>query len=42
MVGMSVPFQNNLRNGFIPAVMAAENVLTDKDGLTLLNDRHQL
>lgn len=39
MVGMAVPFQNNLRNGFIPAVMAAENVLTDKDGLTLLNDR---
>lgn len=39
MVGMSVPFQNNLGNGFIPAVRASESVLPAKDGLTLLNDR---
>lgn len=39
MVGTSIPFHRNMPIGFVPAAMAQENVLTGKDGLTLLNDR---
>lgn len=39
MVGMAVPFQENVGSGFIPAAMADVNVMPSKDGLVLLNDR---
>lgn len=39
IVGMSVPFEGNVGNGFIPAVMANTDKLDGKNGLTLLNDR---
>ena len=39
MVGAGIPFHGNIPTGFIPAAMAAEDVLVGKDGLTLLNDR---
>ncbi len=39
MVGTSIPFGSNLPSGFVPAAMAQDNVLSGKDGLTLLNDR---
>jgi DMSO/TMAO reductase YedYZ molybdopterin-dependent catalytic subunit len=39
MVGMAVPFQDNVGIDFIPAAMADTNVMPTKDGLTLLNDR---
>lgn len=39
MVGASIPFHHNLPNGFVPAALAQDDVLTGKDGLTLLNDR---
>ncbi len=39
VVGASVPFYRHLPSGFIPAAVAAENILAGKDGLTLLNDR---
>ena len=38
-VGMAIPFHRNIPQGFIPAAMAQGDVLTGKDGLTLLNDR---
>ncbi|MCY4303986.1 MAG: sulfite oxidase [Aestuariivita sp.] len=39
MVGTSIPFQHNLPIGFVPAALAQGNILSGKDGLTLLNDR---
>lgn len=39
MVGTSIPFHRNMPIGFVPAAMANQDVLADKDGLTLLNDR---
>ncbi|MEM6615107.1 MAG: sulfite oxidase [Pseudomonadota bacterium] len=39
MVGMNVPFGGNLPQGFVPAAMASDDLLSGKDGLTLLNDR---
>jgi DMSO/TMAO reductase YedYZ molybdopterin-dependent catalytic subunit len=39
IVGTSIPFHQNLPFGFVPAASAQDNVLTGKDGLTLLNDR---
>ena len=39
MVGGSIPFSRNMPSGFIPVALANEDVLTGKDGLTLLNDR---
>ena len=39
MVGTNIPFGANLRVGFVPAAMASSDILTGKDGLTLLNDR---
>jgi DMSO/TMAO reductase YedYZ molybdopterin-dependent catalytic subunit len=39
MVGTNIPFSQNMPVGFVPAAMAAEDVLVGKDGLTLLNDR---
>ncbi len=39
MVGTSIPFHDNLPIGFVPAAAASSNVLSGKDGLTLLNDR---
>ena len=39
MVGTSIPFGSNVPFGFVPAAMAQDNVLSGKDGLTLLNDR---
>ncbi|MBD3624462.1 MAG: sulfite oxidase, partial [Rhodobacteraceae bacterium] len=38
-LGMTIPFGRNLPQGFVPAALAQENVLSGKDGLTLLNDR---
>ncbi|WP_136659400.1 sulfite oxidase [Nitratireductor sp. XY-223] len=39
MIGTAIPFHRNMPAGFIPAAFANEDVLTGKDGLTLLNDR---
>ncbi len=39
MLGMSIPFHRNMPQGLIPAAFASDEVLKDKDGLTLLNDR---
>ena len=39
MVGTNIPFYQNMPVGFVPAAMAAEDVLVGKDGLTLMNDR---
>jgi DMSO/TMAO reductase YedYZ molybdopterin-dependent catalytic subunit len=39
IAGMTIPFRDNMPNGMIPAAFAQENVLGDKDGLTLLGDR---
>ncbi|MHA3980636.1 sulfite oxidase [Halovulum sp. GXIMD14794] len=38
-LGMTIPFGRNLPQGFVPAAFAQEDVLSGKDGLTLLNDR---
>ncbi|MCP4780268.1 MAG: sulfite oxidase [Hyphomicrobium sp.] len=39
-VGMTIPFGRNLREGFIPAVMAESTAtIAGKDGLIVLNDR---
>ncbi|NRG17620.1 sulfite oxidase [Rhizobiales bacterium] len=39
MLGMAIPYHRNMPSGFIPVAFADEDVLTGKDGLTLLNDR---
>lgn len=39
MVGATIPFHRNMPAGLIPAAFAGEDVLSGKDGLTLLNDR---
>ena len=39
MVGATIPFHRNMPAGLVPVVLANENVLAGKDGLTLLNDR---
>lgn len=40
MVGASIPFHRNMPAGLVPAAFAQDNgALSDKDGLTLLNDR---
>lgn len=39
-VGTNIPFQNNLREGFVPAAMADDTIeIANKDGLRVLNDR---
>ena len=38
-LGMTIPFGRNLPQGFVPAAFAQEDLLSGKDGLTLLNDR---
>lgn len=39
MLGMAIPFHRTMPQGLVPAAFAADDVLTGKDGLTLLNDR---
>jgi DMSO/TMAO reductase YedYZ molybdopterin-dependent catalytic subunit len=39
MLGATIPFHRNMPMGFVPAAFAQEDILTGKDGLTLLNDR---
>ena len=39
MVGAGIPFAANMPAGFIPIALAADDTITGKDGLTLLNDR---
>lgn len=39
IAGMTIPFRDNMPHGLIPAAFAQDNVLGDKDGLTLLGDR---
>ncbi len=39
LVGATIPFHRNLPAHFIPVVLAAENTIEGKDGLTILNDR---
>jgi DMSO/TMAO reductase YedYZ molybdopterin-dependent catalytic subunit len=39
MLGMAIPFHRNMPAGMIPVAFAQDDVLTGKDGLTLLNDR---
>ncbi|MDE0204840.1 MAG: sulfite oxidase [Candidatus Tectomicrobia bacterium] len=39
MVGAAIPFHRNMPVGLVPVVLADQNVLSGKDGLTLLNDR---
>ena len=39
MVGAAIPFHRNMPAGLVPVVLAEQNVLVGKDGLTLLNDR---
>jgi len=39
MVGAGIPFAANMPAGFIPIALAADEKITGKDGLTLLNDR---
>lgn len=39
MLGMGIPFHRNMPSGFIPVAFAQDDILTGKDGLTLLNDR---
>jgi DMSO/TMAO reductase YedYZ molybdopterin-dependent catalytic subunit len=39
MLGTAIPFHRNMPSGFIPVALAGEDMLTGKDGLTLLNDR---
>ena len=39
MVGAGIPFAANMPAGFIPIALAADETITGKDGLTLLNDR---
>ena len=39
MVGANIPFAQNMPIGLVPAALAGQDMLTGKDGLTLLNDR---
>ncbi|MEP0321910.1 sulfite oxidase [Bauldia litoralis] len=39
MLGTAIPFHRNMPAGFVPVAFAQDDVLTGKDGLTLLNDR---
>ncbi len=39
LVGAAIPFHRNIPPHFIPVVLAAEQVIQGKDGLTVLNDR---
>ncbi len=39
LVGTAIPFHRNVPAHFIPVVLAAENTIQGKDGLTILNDR---
>ena len=39
LVGAAIPFHRNVPAHFIPVVLAAENTIEGKDGLTILNDR---
>ena len=39
MVGATIPFHRNMPENFIPVAFAAEDAITGKDGLTVLNDR---
>jgi len=39
MLGAAIPFHRNMPAGFVPAAFAQSDVLSGKDGLTLLNDR---
>lgn len=39
MIGAAIPFHRNMPAGFIPVALAQSDVLSGKDGLTLLNDR---
>ncbi len=39
MVGMSIPFHRNMPVGLFPAALAQSDVVSGKDGLTVLNDR---
>ncbi len=39
MVGAAIPFSITMPQGYIPVALAQGDVLTGKDGLTLLNDR---
>ncbi len=39
MLGMAIPFHRTMPQGLVPAAFASQDVLTGKDGLTLLNDR---
>jgi DMSO/TMAO reductase YedYZ molybdopterin-dependent catalytic subunit len=39
MLGTAIPFHRNMPSGLIPVAFAQDDVLTGKDGLTLLNDR---
>ena len=39
LVGAAIPFHRNVPAHFIPVVLAAENTIQGKDGLTVLNDR---
>ena len=38
LVGAAIPFHRNVPAHFIPVVLAAENTIRGKDGLTVLND----
>ena len=39
LVGAAIPFHRNVPAHFLPVVLAAEDVIRGKDGLTVLNDR---
>ena len=39
LVGSTIPFHRNIPAHFIPSVLAAEDVIHGKDGLTVINDR---
>ncbi len=39
MVGANIPFAQNMPFGLVPAALAGQDMLSGKDGLTLLNDR---
>lgn len=39
LVGAAIPFHRNVPAHFVPVVLAAENTIQGKDGLTILNDR---
>ena len=39
LVGSTIPFHRNIPAHFIPSVLAAEDAIHGKDGLTVINDR---